>query len=149
MRKGPPLLRKGCDMEAGDRYNTPPLPSPIQWNNKVRESPNEKERCNGDMDVPRPGGIPAASAGDGATGPQPVGSGSKASDVREPPPYNASGTPVERNRLWVKEKARAKARARVPRGLPIGGVIRARTTGRARAAMALSIYTTTTECGPT
>jgi hypothetical protein len=82
--------------------------------------PKCRRVMSGDMDVPRPGGIPAASAGDGATGLKPVGSGSKTSGGREPPPSSDSGSPVEPNRPWVKVRARAKARAKVPVRLPDG-----------------------------
>jgi hypothetical protein len=68
---------------------------------------------------------------------KPVGSGSKTSSGREPPPYSDSGSLVELSRPWVKVRARAKARARVPVRLRAGARIIAVTAGRARAAMAL------------
>ena len=101
------------------------------------------------MDVPRPGDVPADIVEDGATSHRLVGSGSNLPGVQAPLLSNASGKHTATSRPGLKGREKATERARVPGGLPGGARIRAVARGRARAAMALSTYTTTITCGPT
>jgi hypothetical protein len=101
------------------------------------------------MDVPRPGDVPAHIVEDGATSHRLAGSGSNLPGAQAPHPSNASGRRMGTSRPGVKGREKAKARARVPGGLPGGARIPAVARGRAKAGMGRSTYITTITCGPT
>ena len=101
------------------------------------------------MDVPRPGDVPAHIVEDGATSHRLVGSGSKLPGVPAPLLCSAFGMHTAPSRPELKGREKAKVRARVPGGLRVGARFLTVARGRARAAMAQSIYTTIITCGPT
>ena len=149
MQGSPPAVRSEWERESRVGGQNPlPFPPPVQ--NPKKGSECKQSERNMRHGCPQARGRPCGHCGRRGHKPQ-------ACWFRQQPAWRAGAPPAYRFRqargyqppAGVKGREKARVRARVPGGLPGGARIRAVARGRARAAMALSTYITTTTCGPT